>query len=323
MINREQQQQQQMSTIRSDIINELHRRTRVNYPRRWVIIKGLDETFQADLVEMQSYAKQNKNYRYILVVIDIFSKFVWAEPIKTKTGGDVSKAMKKIFLSNNRIPKNLQTDLGKEFYNSQFQNLMKKFNVNHYSSYSNKKASIVERVNRTLKSLMWKEFSLQGSYKWLNILPKIVNIYNNKKHRTILMKPIDVTKKVEKQLLNTVYNRIKMTSNTVPKFKVGDNVRISKQRGVFYKSYGHNWSNEIFVIKEVKFTNPITYLIIDKSNLPIKGVFYEQELQKVKYDDIYLVETILKEKGDKVYVKWLGFDNSHNSWISKNDSYIN
>lgn len=95
----------------------------------------------------------------------------------------------------------MQTDEGKEFYNKNFEKLMNKYKIKHYSTYSSKKASIVERVNRSLKSLMWTEFSFRGTYKWLNILQDIVYKYNTRKHRTINMKPIDVTKKHEKGLL--------------------------------------------------------------------------------------------------------------------------
>lgn len=306
-----------MSKVKREIVAELHKPARKNYARRRVIIRGLDETFQADLVEMIPYAKFNKNYRYILVVIDTFSKYVWLAPLKNKSAQDVAAAMKGIFSKDNRIPKNLQTDWGKEFYNKDFSKLMKQYNINHYSTFSNKKASLVERVNRTLKSLMWKEFSLQGSYKWLHLLPEIALEYNTRKHRTIHMKPADVTKQNEKQLLNTVYSHIKRVEPVAAKFYIGDNVRISKTRSAFEKGYTPNWSNEIFVVDQVRLTNPITYSLKDKSGQPIQGAFYTYELQKVKYPDTYLVEKVLRRKGDMLYVKWLGFNKTHNSWVHK------
>lgn len=306
-----------MSKIKREVVEELHKPARVNFVRRHVIIKGLDELFQADLVEMIPYARINRCFKYILVVIDVFSKFLWTRAIKNKTGRDVSAAMKDIFNKSNRIPKNVQTDLGKEFYNKDFKRLMEKHNINHYSSFSNKKASIVERVNRTLKNAMWKQFSIQGTYKWLNLLPKLTESYNETKHRTIKMKPRDVNRSKEKLLLGTVYNHIKMAG--IAKFKVGDFVRISKHRSAFVKGYTPNWSNEIFTIDQVKLTNPATYILKDHSGQLIQGGFYEHELQKVKYSDVYLVENILKRKGNQLYVKWLGLNNSHNSWILKNN----
>lgn len=306
-----------MSKIKRDVVEELHRPARKNFPRRRVVVKGLDDLFQADLVEMRPYYKVNKGYRYILTVIDVFSKYLWAQPVKTKTGPDITHSMKRILMQDNRIPRNLQTDLGKEFYNKYFQNLMKKFNINHYSTFSTKKASVVERVNRTLKSMMWKEFSLQGTYKWLDILPKLIEKYNTTKHRTIKMKPIDVNKKNEIYLLDSIYSQIKTVG--IAKFKVGDSVRVSKHREAFEKGYKPNWSNEIFIIHEIKLTNPVMYILRDQSEHIIKGGFYEHELQKVKHPDIYLVERVLKRKNDMVFVKWLGFTNEHNSWIHKSN----
>lgn len=307
-----------MSTnVKEGIVNELHKIARRNFKRRRVIIKGLHDLFQADLVEMIPYAKLNKGFRYILVIINTFSKFVWTYPIKTKSGTDVSAAMGKLLSSIARTPKNLQTDMGKEFYNTSFQGLMKKYNINHYSSYSAMKSSIVERCNRTLKNMMWKEFSLQGSYKWLDILPKIVTKYNSTKHRTTGYKPIDVNEKNEDIILKHIYSFRKTVDLKKVKFKLNDNVRISKYREVFEKGYTPNWSNEVFKIVKIRRTNPTTYLLEDARGQEIKGGFYEYELQKTNYPNEFLVEKILKRKGDKLFVKWLGFDKSHNSWISK------
>lgn len=307
-----------ITDAKKQVVEEIHKPARINFKRRKVIIKSLNDLFQADLVEMLTYAKDNKGNKYILVVINCFSKFAWALPLKTKKGLEVASAMSKILkkLPTIHIPKNLQTDGGLEFFNQDFKKLMKIYKINHYQTYSEKKASIVERLNRTLKTMMWKEFNLNGSYKWLNILPKIVDTYNNKKHRTIGMKPKEVKKKHEKLLLNTAYNRIKI-AYPKNKFKVGDNVRISKVRGIFDKKYMPNWSTEIFKVLKVQLTNPTTYLLKDERNQNVLGAFYDQQLQRVKYPDVFLVEKILKKRGDKVYVKWLGFDNTHNSWINK------
>lgn len=96
-----------------------------------------------------------------------------------------------------QVPNNLQIDEGREFFNRDFKKLMTKYNINHYSVFRNKKACIVERVNRTLKYMMWKEFNIQGNYKWLDILDLVVKKYNNKKHRTIGIKPSQVNKKMK------------------------------------------------------------------------------------------------------------------------------
>uniref|UniRef100_A0ABD2W899 Integrase catalytic domain-containing protein n=1 Tax=Trichogramma kaykai TaxID=54128 RepID=A0ABD2W899_9HYME len=280
---------------------------------------AIDDTWQADLVEMIPYAKVNSGYKYLLTVIDVFSKNAWAIPVKTKTAEDVSRAMASI-LSSDKHPKNLHTDNGKEFYNSTFSQLMKKFKINHYSTFTHMKASICERFNRTLKEKMWRLFSLNGNYKWLDALPKLLNDYNNTVHRTIGMKPKDVKKSNEKELLLR-YDAMSLPFTTQPKekFKVGDKVRISKAKHVFEKGYTPNYTTEIFTISKVVKTQPVTYHLKDYQDQPISGAFYEQEISLANYPDVYLIEKIVKKKNDKIFVKWLGFDESHNSWINKDD----
>jgi hypothetical protein len=131
------------------------------------------------------------------------------------------------------------------------------------------------------------------------------------------MKPVEVNKQNEKSLFKAVYDE--PYKSVKLKFKVGDKVRISKSKGLFVKGYTPNWYTEVFEIYEFIF--PPTYRIQDLKceATPIVGVFYEPELLKVKYSDVYLVEKVLKKKGDKGFVKWLGFYNSHSSWINKMD----
>lgn len=296
------------------LVEELHKPARRNYPRRKFDVRGLDETWQADLVEMQPYARENRGVRYLLTIIDVLSKFAWAVPVKRKTGNDVTAAME-LVLRQGRVPRNLQTDRGREFYNASFRSLMSRYRINHYSTYSNLKASIVERFNRTLKNKMWLQFSLRGSYKWLDILPDLVATYNSSKHRTIGMKPNEVAD-AETLLLQPR----DCQKRKAPKFRIGDKVRVSKNKHVFEKGYTPNWTTEIFTVSRVmESTVPVTYRLKDYRDKPIAGGFYEEELLRVKYPDMYLVEKVLRKRGDRVYVKWLGFDSSHNSWINKTD----
>lgn len=299
---------------RQQLVNELHKPARKFFKRRRVIIKGLDDLWQADLVEMNEYSKVNNNNKYLLTVIDAFSKYAWVMPIKQKTAEEVAKSFK-LILNKGRVPKNLQTDDGKEFFNHTFKNLMSTYKINHYSTYSSLKASIVERFNRTLKNIMWKKFSLRGSYRWIHILKNIVDKYNKTKHSTIKMRPCDVNSRNEVEILSTVYNNIKLSN--VPKYNIGDHVRINKYKHIFEKGYTPNWTTEIFIIDQIKHTNPTTYLLKDYQGNPIKGGFYELELNETKYPELYLVEKILQRRGQKILVKWLGFSNEHNSWIEK------
>lgn len=303
---------------KADVVNEIHRSARVNFQRRRVIMKDIDDLWQADLIDMQKVSKENNGYNYILVVIDTFSKYAWAYPLKRKSKLDVCNAFTNLF-KKGRIPKNLQTDFGTEFYNDELKKLLVKQNIRHYSTFSVKKASIAERLIRTLKMKLYKSFSLKGNYKWYDgTLNNVVHEYNNTYHRTIGLKPV----KVNKTNAKTILLRYANESNKIikeKKFQVGDFVRISKYKGIFEKGYTPNWSAEIFQIIKVQLTYPPTYLLEDVRKRPILGAFYEQELLKTKHPNIYLIEKVLKKKGNKIFVKWLGLPPSENSWISKSD----
>lgn len=304
-----------------DLINELHREARRNFQRRSVLMRGIDDTLQADLVEMIPYAKKNKGMKYILTVINIFSKKAYARALKNKTAQEVTKAMTSVLNILGHPIHRLHVDNGKEFYNSAMQNMLRKQNINMYSTFTTKKASIVERFNRTLKNNMWKQFSFRGSFKWIDILDTLVAIYNNTQHRTIKMKPNEVNRNNEQFLLDTVYRQRSPLRVKKLKFKVDDFVRISKYKHIFDKGYTPNWTTEIFKVRAVQKTNPVTFLLRDLRGNDVSGTVYAEELQLVKDPSLYLVEKILRKKGDNAYVKWLGLDSSHNSWV-KEDTIV-
>ena len=308
-----------MDYKREKVVEELHKPARRNYARRKVIVRDIDETWQADLVDLKMYSKENRGYTFLLTVIDNVSKYAWALPLKQKTAVCLKNALSKIF-KEGRIPKKLQVDRGSEFYNKDVKSLLASHKIHMYSSYSNLKASIIERFNRTIKNEMWKKFTLNGNHKWVDILDTLILQYNNHKHRTIGMKPVDVNHKNLKTVLDRIrsqkyYKYIK----DKPKFKVNDVVRISKLKHIFEKGYTPNWGTELFTIRKVFPSEPYTYYLKDYKNEEIAGAFYEEELQKCRYSDVYLIEKIIKKQGDKLFVKWLGFDDSHNQWVSKDD----
>lgn len=313
------------NTTKAKIVNELHRPARRNFTRRKTVLKGIRDLYQIDLADYQNIAKFNKGYKYILVVINCFSKFLMTKPLKSKSTREVSDAMRSILDEYGPV-KNVQSDQGLEFFGSHFQKLMKEFNINHYHTYSVIKCSMVERVIRTLKSKLQKLFHMTGTYNWVDKLKEVTNEYNTTKHSTTKLKPIEVKMKHEKQLLSTVYKRVPTVDaeslqrlRYKPRYQVGDTVRISKQKNVFEKGYTANWTTELFKISDVNSTYPPTYNLSDLNERPILGCFYQEELQKTEHPDVYLVEKILSKKKNKVYVKWLGFDDTHNSWINANN----
>lgn len=302
------------ASIKAVIVDELHKPARRRYPRRRVTLKGVNDLWQADLVEMIPYARLNSGHKYLLTVIDCFTKYAWAVAVKSKSAKDVTRAMSTVF-SGRQPPKNLQTDKGREFYNNEFRRLMEKYGVNHYSTQSNLKASIVERFNRTLKSYMWKQFSLQGTYRWVDELQSLIDRYNNSVHSSTGFKPYTVTKADEYKIMRRLFPTSTPSVVNKPRYKVGDYVRVSKQKAVFDKGYTPNWSTEIFRVVKVRLTNPTTYLLEDFEERPVTGGFYGHELQRVRHPNVYLVEKVLRKRGNRSYVKWLGFDSSYNSWI--------
>ena len=233
----------------------------------------------------------------MFTVIDVFSKYAWAVPVKQKTGSDVAAAMKSI-LQQGHKPTNLQTDRDKEFYNATFQSLLQRINL--YSTYSNLKAYICERFNRTPKQKMWMQFSLRGKYKWLDILSNLLKEYNNK-HRTTEMKPKDITLTNEAEVLAKFTPQTKIIQKS--KFKIAEKVNVSKIKQVFERDYTPNWSTEIFTISQAMAINPVTYKLKDYREQPIAGGFYEKELLKAKYPNVYLVKKVLKKRGKQIYVK--------------------
>ena len=180
-----------------------------------------------------------------------------------------------------------------------------------YSTYNEGKSVVAERFIRTLKTKIYKYMPLGSENVYIDKLDDIVGEHNNTYHRTIKMKPVDVKD-------NTYIDFKKEVNDKDPKFKVGDHVRISKYKNIFAKGYMPNWSGEVFILKKVKNTVPWTYVINYLNGEEIIGTFYEKQLQKTNQKE-FRIEKVLKKKGDKLYVKWKGYNNSFNSWIDKKD----
>ena len=178
-----------------------------------------------------------------------------------------------------------------------------------YSTHNEGKSVVAERFIKTLKSKIYKYMTSISKTVYIDKLDDIVDKYNNTYHTKIKMKPIDVKD-------NTYINTSKEINNKDPKFKVGARVRISKYKNIFAKGYMPSWSEEVFFIKKVKNTVPWTYVINDLNGEEIIGTFYEKELQKTNQEE-FRIEKVIRRKGDKLYVKWKGYDNSFNNWIDK------
>ena len=260
-----------------DLSNELNKPVINKFERKKVIVNHIDEIHSCDLVDMQKYSRVNKGYKYIFTNIDIFSKYSWSFPLKTKTIKEIKSCFQKIF--NERKPKYIWSDQESAFFSKEMLQFFKDNNVKIYYTHSDLKAVIIERFNRSLRELMMKEFVKNNNTVWYNILPDLINTYNNRYHQTIKMKPKNVNKLNEKHIKNTVYNYD--ISNKKPKFKINDLVRISlKRRTLFDKPTGNiKWREQIYKTYKINKSNVITYQLKDMNNEIIKGQFYEKELQ--------------------------------------------
>jgi len=176
---------------------------------------GIDEQWAADLIEVINISKYNQGYRYLLTVVDVFSKYAWVQPLKSKTGKTVTEAMSKI-LKGGRAPVNLQTDDGKEFYNKTFQALMKQKGIHHFSTRGDTKASVVEQFNRTLKERLYRYFTVKNTLTFVPVLQDLVRGYNRSYHRSIKRAPDQVTLANSEDVWETVREDKKKTETPIP-----------------------------------------------------------------------------------------------------------
>ena len=217
-----------MAEIDYDLSKELHKPITKKFKRRKIITTGIDEIWAMDLVEIGQFSTDNNDFKFLLVIIDSFSRFVWVVPLKNKDATSVLDAFKNIIFDSERQPQKLHCDAGKEFLNKKMEAFLTKKNITIYHTYSENKSAIVERFNRTLKSAMWRFFTQKQTHCWLKFLPEFIEKYNTVNvHSSIKMTPEDASKKEnEEKLLNLQYKGIQF--NKTPKFNNGDSVRISK-----------------------------------------------------------------------------------------------
>ena len=227
------------------LANEIHKPIIRKFKKRKVYSALKDNIWGADLADMQLLGKYNKVIRFLLCVIDIFSKYTWVIPLKDKNGISIAKAFQSILKQSNRKPNKIWVDKWSEFHNAYFKKWLRDNDIVMYSTHNEGKSVVAERFIRTLKSKIYKYMTSISKKVYIDKLDDIVEEYNNTCHTTIKMKPIDVKD-------NTYINTDKEINNKDPKFKVGDRVRISKYKNIFAKGYMPNWSEEVFVIKKLK-----------------------------------------------------------------------
>jgi hypothetical protein len=305
----------------------LHRPARKRFPRNSYIVFGPNELWQADLNDMRGLSQHNDGVNYLLTVIDVFSKRLYAEPLKRKSGAEVADAFERIFEEAGATPRCLQTDKGTEFTGSKTKDLFKLHDITYVTTQNpDVKAAVVERANRTLKTRMWRYLTYNNTHRYIDVLDNLVYAYNHSTHRSLgkRVRPIDVDiddKELVFRVWRHMYSRVPQRHK--PKFKPGDTVRIAREKGAFAKGYETNWSKELFVVNGEygSFPKPL-YTLRDLNGTVLIGRFYEQELQKVAAptsNRLYEIDKILETRGrgrsTRYLVKWVGYGDEFNSWI--------
>lgn len=333
-------EQQMKSWLEAQTTYAMHRPAPKKYARRPFVVHGLDHQWQIDLSDMQWHKNDNDGFAWIMFVIDVLSRYLWVQPMKRKTAEESQRAydliLQQAVQEGHQPPIILHADKGTEFHNSVFKEYLKKpstlvpfaYPTRLIHSESKIKSGIVERVQRTIKTRLWKVFYQTGSYRWVDVIQDVVASYNASFHRSIKRSPDSVHLNNEDEVRQTLYGdyykRREAFHEQGYKYQVGDVVRISKEATLFRKGYLPQWSEEWFRIRERDPGPPPYYRLEDwKGTENIQGTFYTQELQSVSEQEqkegVQRIEKVLQrrgtEKGEEVLVKYKGWPEHYNEWI--------
>lgn len=276
----------------------LHRPNRRNFKTNHYLVFGKNELFEADLIDLQGIARYNYSYKYILCVIDCFTKYVWARALTNKSAPNVTRAFQSILEESGQIPLAMNMDRGREFDAKVFQNYLKKMNIKQYFPYTQmpSKASIIERSLKTIKQRIFKYLTSRGpTYrKYVDVLQDIVRAYNNTVHSTTKMAPAKFQPKDTVRVYENIRKSVRRYDvNEVPHLHTGDFVRIIRKKSVLEHGYTELYTREIFRVSTVIRKRPIPfYKLMDLNNVPINGKFYEKQLMKVNIPADSIVRVI-------------------------------
>ena len=260
-----------------------HKRVTKKLPKyRKTLTRRLDYIWQSDLIVQNAIYRQNSHYKYILVCIDVLSRYAWTRPLKNKTGLAVVQAFNSIIQQSGRKPVKIMTDRGGEYYNSHFQDFCARNGILHYSSYSKFKSAIAERFNRTILSKIYKYFTWKNTKRWVDKLQDFTDSYNATVHRAHGFRPDKINLRNQNRVWRKLYRDYLRNNNMniQPYFRRGDKVRLSINKGIFEKGYKKTFSDELYTVDRVVRTNPITYKLRDSDNEELLGSYYKEDLSK-------------------------------------------
>ena len=274
-------------------INEIYSKgTKKYYATNKTDAYYIDDIWSLDILDLKDYGPENnRGYRYVLVVIDNFSKYGWTIPLKNKNAQTTKDSFENILISSKRRPNLIESDRGKEFYNSIFQDFLNKYNIKLYSRNSSYGAVFAERFNRTIRDLLKKIVFENGDANWIDVLQTITKQYNNRRHTSTKLSPIEASlKKNEGFVYKNLLDKRKKVN---PKFQINDLVRTADLKKTFSKSDTTNWSYKLYKITE-----------IIKDTLPS----YKIDNLKERYNESLLKKTELTMKENKDVIKKLNID---------------
>jgi hypothetical protein len=258
----------------------LHKPIQRRFPRNRIIASGLDTDWQVDLMDMRQLKQHNDGYSVALIVVDVLSKFLWSRALKDKRPVTVAKAFADILRKSHRLPWRVCSDRGEEF-KSRFREFVRSKGINHFFVTSpDVKCAVVERHIKTIKNKVFRYFTKERTLKWVGILPNIIDGINHTVSSVTKMRPVDVHSGNARTVWATVYG-VPKPKPVKFKFKVGDHVRMTKEKGKLTKGYKANFTTEVFVVRECLARLPPVYRLDDLHGEDISGVFYNQELVEV------------------------------------------
>ena len=316
--------------LEGQVTYELHKPARHKFQRNQTLVAHIDEQWQADLADVSNIRRENRGFTFLLTCIDVLSRYAWVIPVRSKSAAHMLMAMRQLFeLAAPRKPIRLQTDKGKEFHNALVRKFLEEQGVELFSTESDHKAALVERFNRTLKQRMYKHFTAWNTRRYIDVLPGLVDSYNNSYHRSIRRRPKDVkTKEDEKQIWRLLYYDKQEQVKAPKPIERGDDVRLSRWKGTFEKGYVPNWSREYHEVVDVRpphrggRSRPV-YKLKDTLGEDIQGDCYPEEVQRISKSatDIIEVERVLRQrrvdKRIEYLVKFKGWPYKFNRWITK------
>lgn len=266
----------------------LHRRRVFKFKRNPVLASGPEELIQADLIDMQSLSKDNNGYKYILTLIDVFTKKAFAYPLKSKAASEVVKSLTHMF-THHFVPSHFNTDAGTEFTNKPVQDLLKEHHINYYIARNEViKCAVIERFQRTLQSKLYKYFTGTSNNRYIDVLDQFVDGYNNTVHRSIGMTPNSVTATNAKHVFQKLYGAKNMRefvkrNKKQPFLSIGDVVRVARRKQTFRKGYVPTFSDELYLVTGIssRGQRPLYTLYTQSTGRPLRGRYYREELCRV------------------------------------------